>query len=171
MEIHAKATYNKETIKRFALVPAKQLKIMNIILAVIFAVAFAAEIYGVILLEASISNIIFLALIVAFYYSYLYLIMPMLVYKQSKRISDSENSYIFTDKKFSVESSGEGINGRSEVEYTSLYKAVETKGFFYLYISKGQAMIVDKSTVTDGEAELIRQTIMLVLGKKYKVFK
>ncbi len=164
IEIHASATYNKETLKKFALADIKKMKKINIAIVSTLSAIFVLN-----FITKSIIPVIAIPIFLAVYFLYLYVLIPHIVYKQSKSTSDIVNTYVFTDTKFTTSSSSIGFSGTSDIEYTNLYKAIETTDFLYLYISRSQAIIVDKSTIAKSEAETLKQTIMSALKEKYKI--
>lgn len=56
---------------------------------------------------------------------------------------------------------------REEVEYSLLYRVVETEGYFYLYINKMNACIVDKNGFSRGTPEQFSVFIREKTGKLY----
>ncbi len=169
MEIQAKATYDKATLRKFAFADLKKMKAANLILIIIVSLGLLFSLLDMLLLDGSPIMFFVLLAVTGSYFIYLYLLIPYLATRQLKTASPVKNEYVFTETKFTAASSSAGFSGTSEIEYSMLFKTVESKEFFYLYVSKNQAMIVDKGTVTESEAETIRQTIMFVLGKKYKI--
>ena len=63
-------------------------------------------------------------------------------YKSEKIQKEKEFTFTFYDKFFMIEDEKEF----SEMKYHQLYKAFETKTFFYLYLDKTHSFLLDKST-------------------------
>lgn len=59
------------------------------------------------------------------------------------------NYYFFYDKYFKVKNK----LGNSKIRYYKLYKVYENKNYFYLYLNKSTAFIVDKSCFTIGTSK------------------
>ena len=101
--------------------------------------------------------------------SLLYFLAPVRMYKNAGTMADMRKNFIFREKELYVESSGEMYQGESTVQYSLLFKAMETGAYFFIYLTKSQIYIVDKSTLEGGTAEDIRSAMSAVLGEKYMV--
>ena len=101
--------------------------------------------------------------------SLLYFLAPVHMYKNSGTLADMRKYFVFRDHEVFVQSSGEMYQGESTVQYSLLFKAMETGAYFFLYLTKTQLYIVDKSTLEGGSAEDIRKAMSAVLGGKYIV--
>lgn len=99
---------------------------------------------------------------------YLYFIVPKRQYKAAvAKMKDLKNTYTFTDDSITVSSNGDGYSGSSEITYEKLYRAAETNEYFFLYINKRQAFVVDKTTFVGGSADELTARLTSVFGKKY----
>ena len=109
---------------------------------VIFAIIFC------IILQISYHNfnlvIIFLVILTAFFlWRFLHPIIEVTEDYKSEKIQDEQEfTFRFYENNFKVENNKE----YSIIKYSNLYKVFETKTFFYLYIDKTHALLVDKST-------------------------
>ncbi len=147
----------------------KRIRTLNIIIIVIFALGFLLDLYGVCAFGDDPLTLITMPLMIVIYCLAFYVLIPHILVKSAmKKGTETVNSYTFTETKFTVNSSTEGMSGTSEVEYSGLVKATENKEFFYLYILKNQAFIVDKSGFTEQEIKELRTVIEQALDKKYK---
>lgn len=99
----------------------------------------------------------------------MYFVFPVMMFKDSQRLAEMPRNFVFREDTMSVEMSGEMYQGDSTVRYALMFKAMETGAYFFIYLTKSQLYIVDKSTLEGGSAEEIRNALSAVLGKKYTV--
>ena len=97
--------------------------------------------------------------------------IPKMRYKALGKLQGMENRYVFQDRGFLASSSNDVHNGQSNTDYAVLMKAYETSKYFFLFISKNQAYIVDKATVSGGPVDDLRGKLQSILGKKYYICK
>ncbi len=169
MEIKASSVYDKKTIIAYTKQSMKRFKPLYIILYILFGFMFIVNLYDIIALDASISVLIAPIFICAFFLLCIYVFLPKFNYKMQKTTTDTVNEYTFYDTKLVAISTAKGITGTSEVEYSTLNRVLETKDYIYMYIAKDKAMIIDKSTITNGSIEEIRYAITSQIGiDKYK---
>ena len=64
-------------------------------------------------------------------------------------------------------SENEEYKGETEIEYTMLERVYETSKYFFLFQTKNQVLIVDKTTVEGGRAEEIRDSLTAKMKDKY----
>lgn len=102
---------------------------------------------------------------------YVYFIIPKISFAAMKNMQNTENEYIFSDNSVKITSKSSEYNGEANIEYTLFVKVYETSEYLFIYQTKNQAFIVDKSTVTGGTAEEIRERLSSCLGKKYIICK
>ncbi len=174
MEINAKTTYDKQTIKAFVKnvsFKSTAMKVLVVIIAVLMAIYAALTIYEIIALKIVPITYILLILLFGLYLGYIYLLLPIISYRRFERKSEITNEYTFFDDKMLILTTAKGIKGSSEYEYNAFFKVIETNDYIYLYISRGQALIVDKTTLSGGTSEQIRGTIIGKLGTKNYKFK
>lgn len=74
------------------------------------------------------------------------------------------NNYEFYKNFFKVENS----DGKAQILYFKLYRVVETKEYFYIYISRQYAFIVSKFGFTQGTSEDFSKFIKKKVFAKYK---
>ena len=74
--------------------------------------------------------------------------LPKLNYYKLKKAKDNvlntKIEYLFKKNNFKL-----STNKDEYIDYTSLYKVLETKDFYYLYINSSRAFIVDKKDMSD----------------------
>ena len=85
--------------------------------------------------------------------------------KKSNKVSGNfVNKYIFYKNYFKVENP----DGKAQIFYFKLYRVVETKSYFYIYISRQCAFIVSKLGFTKGKTEDFSKFIRKKVFTKYK---
>ena len=171
MEIKASSIYDKKTIMALTRQSLSQKKPLFIIIFALLGLINIVNLYGFLTSEYySLSTFIFTLAVTIFLVLYIFIFLPRLNYKLHKTTTDAINKYVFYDTKLGITSTAQGITGTTEVEYSSLYHAYETKEYLFLYIAKAKAMIVDKSTIEDNGIEQIRTAITSQIGAdKYKI--
>ncbi len=169
MEIKATTTYSYEIYKeytKFSMYKGKTyikwLFLTTIVLGTILSL------YGFINDDDTTISLVFMILIILMVVIMIFssCILPKIMYKSMKNISDIKNEFIFKDDEFSTVSSSLQFNGNSTTKYEMLYKVYETPKYFYIYINKAQAYIVNKSEIIDGTAEQIRDSFLKHLTHK-----
>lgn len=170
MEIKASSVYDKKTIADFTRHSIKKLTPLYIIISAIFVFLFVIDLYNIIVFYAPVSVLVVHLLIFILFSLYLYVLIPNLNYKRQKTMTDTVNEYTFYDTKLVAISTSKGMTGTSEIEYSSLNKVFETKEYIYIYIAKEKALIINKSTITNGSVDEIHDAITSQIGiKKYKI--
>lgn len=85
--------------------------------------------------------------------------------KEKQKISgDFENNYEFYKNYFKVEN----VDGKAQILYFKLYRVVETKTNFYIYISRQYAFIVSKEGFTKGTSEEFSAFLKKKMFTKYR---
>lgn len=85
--------------------------------------------------------------------------------KKSQKLSGSFiNKYEFFKNYFRVENP----EGEAQIFYFKLYRVVETKSYFYIYISRQYAFIVSKLGFTEGKSEDFSKFIKKKVFSRYK---
>ena len=102
---------------------------------------------------------------------YCYYILPRIRYNALAKLKNTENDFVFCDSFMKIISNGFGLSGQTEIQYSTLVKVYETSKYFFVYQMKNSVIIVDKSTVTDGLPEDIRNRLQAFLGDKYYICK
>ena len=87
-------------------------------------------------------------------------------------MQNMEQEYVFSEESFTVICLDENFKGQSERKYSVIPKVMENSKYFLIFQNGNQAFIVDKSTITGGTAEEIREKLSsFVPKKKYIVCK
>ena len=85
--------------------------------------------------------------------------------KKSQKLSGNFiNKYEFYKNYFKVENP----EGTAQIFYFKLYRVVETKSYFYIYISRQYAFIVSKLGFTEGKTEDFSKFIKKKVFTRYK---
>jgi len=172
MEIKATSTYDLKTLKAFVRLnmfrkanPKKRMIIWGII-ALLLTILIIAE-----LITFGNSSGLLISLIVLWFaigwYCYIYFLLPKIRYKATCKFADLKNNFIFTENQFEVFSNSDSYNGSCNMEYSMIFKVMETSEYIFIYQNKLQAYIVDKSTLEGGTIEQLRNLIINIIGKKY----
>lgn len=90
-------------------------------------------------------------------------------YSKAGKMKNAKNEYVFTDNEIREFSYGEGIESKTSIAYTDIIKVIETHKFFFLFIIKQSAYIIDKQTVEGGTAEELKMELLAYCPKKYEV--
>lgn len=92
--------------------------------------------------------------------------LPRLNYHKLKKSKDSvlntKIEYLFKKNNFKL-----STNKDEYIDYTSLYKVLETKEYYYLYINSSRAFIVDKKDMSDKDINALT-TIFKEKVPRYK---
>ena len=74
-------------------------------------------------------------------------------WKSNKLIQNATYKFKFNDNGFEVISP----KGSSSIEYSALYRIIETKDRFYLYISKNQTFVIIKENCSNELIALLQE--------------
>ena len=90
--------------------------------------------------------------------------------KSASYISDhTDETYIFDEDKITVtQEKGEEFSAVTTAKYSYLYKVIENKGYYFLYISKMQCHVIDKQSITSGSLEELNVLLSNNLGVRFK---
>ena len=177
MEIKAKGKLDFKAIKALTHLtmfkkanPKKSFLTLLIILTVLTGILVFEMIFFsdyTLLLSLTLSLDFFLVLLLC----YSYFLLPKITYKSMAKMKDAENEYIFYDGFLKGFTKINEYNAEARIEYSSLVKVYETSKYLFLYQTKQQAYIVDKSTIEGGTVEEIRNNISAFLKDKYIICK
>lgn len=84
-----------------------------------------------------------------------------------KKLAGIRVDFVFSEDSMYVHSDSELHKTDSTMKYEVLFKVMETEERLFLFQTKAQAFVVDKSTIEGGSIEDLRKVIKDVLGKKY----
>lgn len=90
--------------------------------------------------------------------------------KSATYISDNtEEIYTFDEQCITLtQTMGDVFTSTLKARYSYIYKAREDNNYLYLYISKMQSHVIDKSSITQGTLEEVTSLLKTNLGDKFK---
>ncbi|MBD5132187.1 MAG: hypothetical protein HDT28_06330 [Clostridiales bacterium] len=90
--------------------------------------------------------------------------------KSASYISDkTEEIYTFDDDGITmVQKKDDEFYSTTKAKYSYLYKVVENKAYYFLYISRMQCHIIDKASITQGSISDMENLLIMHLGDKFK---
>ena len=94
--------------------------------------------------------------------------LPKIQYNALSNLKDIHNKYTFYDDSLVVESNNDVYSSNSKLDYNMIVKVIESNDYLFIYQSKNQVFIVDKSTIVQGTIEDIRNKLIPILNNKYK---
>lgn len=176
MKIKAKSKLDYKTVKAFVRaglfrksLPARKLAIYCAI-AVLLAAVIGFEIY---LLGPTPTRIIMLCIAgcMLLLELYLYFIVPRLRYNALGQLKGCVNEFVFREDYMLVASKDNGFDGESRIDYKVLSKVIETGKYFYIFHSRNQGTIVEKSTLSGGTCLELRNLLQEILKDRYQIYK
>lgn len=103
--------------------------------------------------------------------AYWYFLLPRLQYGRMAKLKDTVNMYTFGEESIQITSEADGYHGTGEALYSMIFKVCETSAYFFIFQTKQQVFLVDKTTVTGGTAEMIREKLQTSVSGKYIICK
>lgn len=94
-------------------------------------------------------------------------ILPRLVYKQQYISKGITETTVFTADGMEVIIQSNTASGSQKWAWQGIHSVYEVNAFFYIYIAKNQADIVDKSKMSEGDVEAVRSLLAAVMGPKF----
>jgi len=171
MDVKARFTFTRESMRElvhFSMFkkadPKKRMITWSIIYAVLMLIVILTM--GLIPDSQGWYYLLVIGLVLLLEY-YLYFVFPVLQYNALGKLKETVNDYTFNDDTMKVSSQNPVYAGESELQYDMFWKAYETSKNFFLYQTKNQVFVVDKSTITGGTAEDIRSKLSEALKEKY----
>ena len=176
MKIKATCQFDLESVKALTYLmmfnkgnPKKRMLSLNIVFSVLFAIIiFDFIMFGV---DLPLVLCAIMTVMILVWNAYMWFLYPKVRYNALGKMKGVQNEYIFTDEKIFVTTRGAEYNGQAEIEYTLLVKVYETSKYFFLYQTKNQVFIVNKSTVEGGTDEDIRNKLSAYAKGKYIICK
>jgi hypothetical protein len=100
-------------------------------------------------------------------------VLPQLLYRKSVSTLAKQTQHFTFEQDFFIVHSEEGEEeGFSKIKYSSLNKIVETKQYFYIYITNGLVFIVCKNKFSSASPLQLQQLLQSSLdSKKYKIIR
>lgn len=176
MEIHASAKWDFDSIKAFTRLNTF-LKLRPLY-DLIISLSLGAVLFLELLLLAALhgfSGVIIVCMVsdalLCLLECYRYFILPIARYKGLGKMQNTVNEYVFCDHMVRVSSVSDVSSGSSEFSYDMLRRVAETSRYFFLFPMNNVVCIVDKSTFTPGEANVLRDRIIAIPGVKYVPYK
>lgn len=177
MEITASSIYNWETIKKYnffhtfskrkigkLLIPT--IVIVSIVMVLCTVLSIVGDFFDRTLLYLDI-----LVIVLVFLEFFIWFAIPKISFKMNKLNKNFENHYTFKEDSLNVSGQNSELKGTTEISYQKLNCICETFDFFYIYINSRMAFIVDKSTISGGTEEQLRNYLIKAVGdKKYKYY-
>lgn len=170
MTIQASCVLDRQTIKALTHVaiykkhrPRMRLTVRLILSAVFISIA----VVGFFLQAESALTLLLVSLLLAFVSLSVHFLLPRSQYKALKHMQDVTNRYTFGDDAVTVTTDSDDYNGTCELRYPLFTKVYETSAHFFLYQTANQVFIVDKSTVSGGSEDELRQKLINVTGCQY----
>ena len=93
--------------------------------------------------------------------------MPRKCWKNNFKIANTKIKYIFFEDKLLVENNNDSMNGTSKIKYEFLHKVYEFNDVLYIFITKSQALVVQKIAFSDDEIKECRSKLKSILNKNY----
>ena len=93
--------------------------------------------------------------------------------KSMSILSDyTDEIYTFDEEFITItQQKGDAYFAQTKASYDYIFKIVEAKDFYFLYISKMQSHVVDKASLTQGSLEELNDYFYKNLGNKFKKLK
>ena len=86
--------------------------------------------------------------------------------------AETEQQFQFFDDRFMCSQiKGDEFNDFMQAKYSMLFRAIETKEQYFLYISRTQCYVINKADITAGSVEELNKILTNNLGEKFKKFK
>lgn len=173
MEIKASCIYDEKAItalNRASFIQGKSNPKILIIIFSIFSLVLITEFIYLYLnydLNTASLMLTLLALAINSFLFYGYFIMPKRQCKMMAKTANLKNTYIFKDDYFQSFADNEYMESNEKSNYSVLVSVKETKDYFFLYIKKNTAFIVDKSSLDIDDLEKLQSKFSELLGKKY----
>ena len=86
--------------------------------------------------------------------------------------AETEQQFQFFDDRFMCSQiKGDEFNDFMQAKYSVLFRVIETKEQYFLYISRTQCYVINKADITAGSVEELNKILTNNLGEKFKKFK
>lgn len=100
-------------------------------------------------------------------YIRLYFTFPNKQYEAKGNMKDILNEFVFYDDRMLNYSASDGYRDEVEISYGMLFAVNESSEYLFLLPTKNSMFVVDKSTISGGTMEELRDKLKSVLGDKY----
>ena len=102
---------------------------------------------------------------------FMYLAFPRIQYSALKKFKNTKQEYLFCDEHIKISTQNESYSGAVELKYNLIHKVMESSEYLFIFQTKNQAYVVDKSSVANGAIDSIRQKLLESVGAKYTLCK
>lgn len=176
MEIRATCKYDLNSVKALNHLsmfkkaePEKQITFLSVVFAILSAIILLETIiFG---MDPVLFILFGINVILDSFIYFCYFFLPKIQYNSLAKMKNGENKYIFGDNTLKIFLISEKYCGEAEIEYSFFVKVYETTKYLFLFQTKNQVFIVDKSTIEDGNVESIRNKLSSFLKDKYIICK
>ncbi len=129
-----------------------------LLFGIVFGLAYALFFYNTFVLQLS-AELPYLLLLFFVIPACLFLLflLPRITYRNMKQFRDMENRYTFTETELVAESDID----RATMPYQMLNEVSETDRYFFFWLHRGSAFVVDKTTLVGGTADDVRTAVVL----------
>ena len=103
------------------------------------------------------------------FYILFYTVLLKIIVKKNP-MTDACVEYSFTDECMEDHTISKNLTQTTSTKYEAIYRAVESDKFFYIYISKNAAHIINKDGFKDGSADALRLVLAANVDKKKRNF-
>ena len=171
MEIKAKCKLDMDTTKAlthlwmFKKANPKKRMLTWLIVSVILVLVLVLE--AIVFSDITMMKPIWLLVVIWLLECFLYFIFPKMQYKSLSKMKNAENQYTFCDNILKTFTKSDDYTGQAEIEYSLFEKVYETSKYFFMYQTKNQVFVVDKSTIEGGTVEEIRNKLSAFVKDKY----
>lgn len=118
--------------------------------------------------EYKLGIIIIIGLLIYGWYKF---IRPIKMVRKEKKSNKLIKEYVNTYKFYKNFFTTENPDGKAQTFYFKIYKVIETKTHFYIYIARDYAFIVAKNGFIDSDGEDFKEFIKKKVKFKYKTEK
>lgn len=95
--------------------------------------------------------------------------IPKRCYKSTKIADGIETEYVFEEDEFIARCEHKAYRTEAKVDYKILKNVYELNEYIFLFVSKRQAYIVEKDSISVDEVSVLRETLLKKIGKNYKL--
>jgi len=173
MTIKARTVYTKDLLNQF--IKFNFLKkpgqiVINIVLILLLLCMLCLSISPALIYGNFESIFIFLGLFILIVPT-LFIISFFLPKLLNKKLIGAVNTYEFSDSGIVIESTLPTVTGQVKANYSYLKTVYETNTNFYLFISRQQAYLMNKSDITEGTVSELHELLTKNIPAKKYIFK
>lgn len=112
--------------------------------------------------------LIFFVTVDVFYILFYTVLLKPIVKKDP--MTDAQVDYSFTDECMEDHTTAKNLTQTTSTKYDAIYKVVEGERYFYIYIAKNMAHIIDKNGFKDGSPDMLRLVLAAHVDSKKRNF-